>query len=71
MNILEKNSKILSCISTSYFRLDHPNILKLYHSFEDDQRFYIISELCEGGTLSQYVEDHYPLKEAEVLIIMK
>ncbi|CAD8147146.1 unnamed protein product [Paramecium pentaurelia] len=51
--------------------LDHPNILKLYHSFEDDQRFYIISELCEGGTLSQYIEDHYPLKEAEVLKIMK
>ncbi|CAD8152017.1 unnamed protein product [Paramecium pentaurelia] len=51
--------------------LDHPNILKLYHSFEDDQRFYIISELCEGGTLSQYIEDLYPLKEAEVLKIMK
>ncbi|CAD8143647.1 unnamed protein product [Paramecium octaurelia] len=51
--------------------LDHPNILKLYHSFEDDQKFYIISELCEGGTLSQYIDEHYPLKEAEVLKIMK
>ena len=25
--------------------LDHPNILKLYHYFEDDKRYMIITEL--------------------------
>lgn len=35
--------------------LDHPNVLKLYHSFEDEKFFYIVSELCEGGTLLDYI----------------
>jgi len=32
--------------------LDHPNILKVYEYFEDDKYFYIVTELCEGGTIS-------------------
>lgn len=29
--------------------VDHPNIVKLYEFFEDDDSFYIITELCSGG----------------------
>lgn len=32
-------------------RLDHPNILKMYEFFEDEKRFYLVSELCTGGEL--------------------
>ncbi len=32
--------------------LDHPNILKVYEYFEDDKYFYIVTELCEGGTIA-------------------
>ena len=31
--------------------LDHPNICKMFESFEDDRNVYIIMELCEGGEL--------------------
>lgn len=31
--------------------LDHPNIIKLYESFEDEKNIYLILELCEGGEL--------------------
>jgi len=31
--------------------LDHPNILKIYESFECEKRFYIVTELCKGGEL--------------------
>ena len=31
--------------------LDHPNIVKIYEYFEDDKRFYIITEICTGGEL--------------------
>ena len=31
--------------------LDHPNILKIYEYFEDDNRYYIITDICNGGNL--------------------
>ena len=31
--------------------LDHPNILKLYEVFQDDKRYYLVTELCTGGEL--------------------
>ncbi|CAD8123483.1 unnamed protein product [Paramecium sonneborni] len=31
--------------------LNHKNILKVYHSFEDNQNIYIISEYCSRGSL--------------------
>jgi serine/threonine protein kinase len=32
-------------------RLRHPNILALYHHFEDDERVYLVMELCARGEL--------------------
>ena len=32
-------------------RLDHPNIIKLYEFYEDDKRYYLVTELCTGGEL--------------------
>lgn len=32
-------------------RLDHPNIVKIYETFEDLRYLYIILEICEGGDL--------------------
>lgn len=32
-------------------KLDHPNILKLYEVFQDDKRYFIVTELCKGGEL--------------------
>ncbi|OMJ89269.1 hypothetical protein SteCoe_8564 [Stentor coeruleus] len=29
--------------------LDHPNVLKVYEYFEDEENFYIVMEYCEGG----------------------
>lgn len=29
--------------------LDHPNVLKVYEYFENDENFYIVMEYCEGG----------------------
>lgn len=31
--------------------LDHPSIVKMYEFFEDDKRYYIITEYCPGGEL--------------------
>ena len=38
--------------------LDHPNIIKLYEYFRDDNRYYLIMEICSGGELFRKVEKH-------------
>jgi serine/threonine protein kinase len=35
------------------YKLDHPNIIKLYHHFEDTKYFFLLMELAEGGNLFQ------------------
>ena len=31
--------------------LDHPNILKMYEFFEDEKRYYIVTDIYKGGEL--------------------
>ena len=31
--------------------LDHPNILNVYEFYEDNKKFYIVSEILSGGEL--------------------
>jgi len=31
--------------------IDHPNIVKLYETFEDERYVYLVMEMCEGGEL--------------------
>mmetsp|Transcript_11083 Transcript_11083/g.25185 ORF Transcript_11083/g.25185 Transcript_11083/m.25185 type:complete len:638 (-) Transcript_11083:256-2169(-) len=34
---------------------DHPNILRLLETFEDEERHYLVTELCEGGDLWRHL----------------
>ncbi len=36
-------------------RQDHPNILKLHEFFQDKKRYYIVTELCQGGELFEKI----------------
>ena len=35
--------------------IDHPNVLSIYEFYQDDQNFYIVTELCEGGELFDFL----------------
>ena len=49
----------------------HPNIIKLYDVFENENYIYIIMEYCSGGDLLSYFEYHeYELPETKVCEII-
>jgi len=35
--------------------LDHPNILKIYEFYQDEQNYYLITEYCSGGELYERI----------------
>ena len=51
-------------------RLDHPNILKLYELYEDDKRYYLVTELCTGGELYDELNKRQKFCEEEAAVIL-
>lgn len=45
--------------------LDHPNIIKLYETFEDQDRVFLIFELCHGGELFNAILERGHFNENE------
>lgn len=44
INVIKEEVKILS-------KLDHPNIVKYYETFDDVKYIYLVMEYCSGGEL--------------------
>ena len=51
--------------------LDHPNILRLYETFEDSGSIYLVTELCEGGELFDEILARNRFEEKDAAPIMK
>ena len=43
--------------------LDHPNIIKIYETFEDQNAYHIVMELCKGKELLLYLSEKGHLEE--------
>ncbi len=66
----ERQKKLINEISILK-RLDHPNILKLYEFFQSNRRFFLVTELCNGGELFDKIEDEHFFQEADAAKITK
>ena len=44
-------------------QLDHPNIVRLYETFDDGSAFKIVTELIEGVTLDKFIQSHHYAQE--------
>ena len=42
-------------------KLSHPNVIRLYDSFEENNYFFVILEYCQSGTLQDEVNRDFPL----------
>ncbi|CAJ1388304.1 unnamed protein product [Effrenium voratum] len=51
--------------------MDHPNIIKLYESFEDLRNIYLVMEICSGGELFDRIIDAGSFTEVVAAILMQ
>jgi len=51
--------------------MDHPNILKLHETFEDQRFIYLVLELCTGGELFEHIINSGHFTEKQAAIVMK
>lgn len=51
--------------------LDHPNIIRLYEIYQDEKRYYLITELCTGGELFEEITKKNNFSEQEAAGIIK
>merc|ERR1719387_2761101 len=51
--------------------MDHPNIIKLYETFEDHRNIYLVMELCSGGELFDRIIESGHFNEQQAAILMQ
>jgi calcium-dependent protein kinase len=51
--------------------LDHPNIVKLQEYFVDENRYYLVQEICSGGELWQKIKKHTRFTESQAKMYIK
>ena len=52
-------------------QLNHPNIARIFETFEDNRYFFVVMELCEGGELLEYISKMKHLDELKTADIMR
>jgi calcium-dependent protein kinase len=51
--------------------MDHPNIIKLFETYEDKQYLYLVMELCAGGGLAERLSKEGYFSEVQVAGLMR
>eukprot|EP00744_Colponema_vietnamica_P002349 GILI01003701.1.p1 GENE.GILI01003701.1~~GILI01003701.1.p1 ORF type:complete len:490 (-),score=178.72 GILI01003701.1:255-1679(-) len=51
--------------------IDHPNIIKLFETYEDNQKIYLVMEVCSGGELFDRIIAKGNFTEREAADLMK
>lgn len=51
--------------------MDHPNIVKLFEMFIDDNAYYLVSQYCDGGELFEKIRHISELTEKTIANYMK
>lgn len=52
-------------------KLDHPNILRIFEVYQDQKRYYLITELCTGGELFDEIAKKSVFSEKDAAVIIE
>lgn len=52
-------------------QLDHPNIVRLHETFEDDDSVYLVMDLCKGGELYERLIDEENFGDEDAASVMQ
>ena len=69
-NLSQKNLNNLICEIQVLAKLDHPNIVKYYETYDDEKNFSLVMELCEGGELFERIVKRKRLNEKDAAEIL-
>ncbi|CAN1828753.1 Serine/threonine-protein kinase ATG1t [Linum perenne] len=53
----------LDCELTFLLSVNHPNVIRLFNSFQDEGSMFMVLEFCDGGDLAAYVRNHGRVQE--------
>ncbi len=76
MQIIDKSCgrsrhKVLKEVEIFHHCKGHENILQLIEYFEEEDRFYLVFEKMEGGTLLANIERRATLTEQEASLVVR
>ena len=78
VKIIDKNMLSTEAIKAQFIQeveilklLDHPNIVRAYEFFEDQNKLYIVMEQCKGGELFDEIIKHQQFSEYQTAQIIR
>jgi len=54
-HVKEEEEKLLFEEVSILMKLDHPNIIRIFHVYQEPRNFVIVTELCSGGELFERI----------------
>lgn len=69
-NLTEEKEKHIIKEFETLIKLDHPNVIRMYHVYTDHKNVYLVTELCTGGELFDMLQDKHFFNEKDAALIM-
>ena len=71
MKIVSKQSEASHNEIEILRRISHPNIMNIFEIFEENKKYYIITEMLEGGELFEFITNQGTFMENDASMLMK